>query len=139
MECQAESILDPNIRYTWTKNGRPFIINGQDVFSESSLNGNILFISPKSSDVGTYQCEAMNDFGNAFSEASLLRAQTFKQPRRLNIVDPVPAQVLIDPNVELKDMIERIPITQAVPESLPTFAQNSIFYVFPARYKVHFI
>ena len=84
MECQAESKLDPNIRYTWTKNGRPFIINGQDVFSESSLNGNILFISPKSSDVGTYQCEAMNDFGNAFSEASLLRAQTFKQPRRLN-------------------------------------------------------
>merc|ERR1711988_497649 len=70
--CKAESLFDSEIRYTWTKHGRPFIINGVDVFNESSLNGNILFISPKSSDEGTYQCEAINDFGKAFSQASLL-------------------------------------------------------------------
>ena len=86
LECQAESSDDPKISYMWTKNGRPFIVNGQDVFSESSANGNILFISPKMSDIGTYQCEAINQFGKVFSQASLLRAQQIRsQPRRLNI------------------------------------------------------
>ena len=47
-------------------------------------------------------------------------------------VDPVPAQVLIDPNFELKDDIERKPITEAVPEVLPTFVQNPVFVVLPA-------
>ena len=47
-------------------------------------------------------------------------------------VDPVPAQVLIDPNFELKDDIERKPITEAVPEVLPTFVQSPVFVVLPA-------
>lgn len=82
--CKAESLFDSEIRYTWTKNGRPFIINGVDVFNESSLNGNILFISPKSSDEGTYQCEAINDFGKAFSQASLLRIQQ-RRPKKISV------------------------------------------------------
>ena len=84
LECKAESLFDSEIRYSWTKNGRPFIINGVDVFNESSSNGNILFISPKSSDEGTYQCEAINNFAKAFSQASLLRIQQ-RRPKKISV------------------------------------------------------
>ena len=103
LECYAESVFDSQVKYSWTKNGRPFQVDeSQNVFSESSSNGNILFISPTMSDVGTYQCEAHNSFGKNFSQASLLRAkQPRNQPRRLNILDPV-AQILVDPIIETK-------------------------------------
>ena len=96
LECSAQTEIPTEITYMWTKNGRPFSVNGQTIFRESQANGNILFISPQMSDVGTYQCEAMNEFGQIFSHASLLRAkQSRNQPRRLNILSPAPAQVLI--------------------------------------------
>lgn len=133
LECLAQSEFDQVIKYSWSKNGRPFGINGQDVFSESGSNGNILFISPKMSDVGTYQCIAENSFGKVFSGASLLRAkQPRNQPRKLVLSEPVAAQVLVDPNVEDKDFIERIPITEAIPEIFPTtLVQEPVFVVFP--------
>ena len=131
LECLAESMFDGAIRYMWTKNGRPFRVDNLKTFSESSSNGNILFTSPGMGDVGTYQCEAMNQFGKVFSQASLLRAkQPRNQPRRLNIVDPVPAQVLVDPIIETKETIKRVPITEAVPEILPNFVEP-IFLVYP--------
>ena len=96
LECSAQTEIPTDITYMWTKNGRPFSVNGQTIFRESQTNGNILFISPQMSDVGTYQCEAMNEFGQIFSQASLVRAkQSRNQPRRLNILSPAPAQVLI--------------------------------------------
>lgn len=104
LECYAESIYDQNIKYFWTKNGRQFKVDdSQNVFSESSLNGNILFTKPTMNDVGTYQCEAINSYGKVFSQASLLRAkQPRNQPRRLNILSPVAAQILVDPTIETK-------------------------------------
>ena len=130
LECQAQSEIPTDITYMWTKNGRPFSVDGQRVFSESKQNGNILFTSPQMSDVGTYQCEAMNEFGQVFSQASLLRAkQTRNQPRRLD-VNAAPIQVLVDPVVEDKESIPRIPITEAVPEVLPTILKP-LFVVFP--------
>jgi len=133
LECYAESIYDQNIKYFWTKNGRQFKVDdSQNVFSESSLNGNILFTKPTMNDVGTYQCEAINSYGKVFSQASLLRAkQPRNQPRRLNILSPVAAQILVDPTIETKDTIERIPITQAVPEILPNLIQPQVFVVYP--------
>ena len=69
LECYAESMFDSKIEYSWTKNGHPFKADdSKNVFSESTMNGNILFISPIMSDVGTYQCEALNSFGKAFSQ-----------------------------------------------------------------------
>lgn len=130
LECQAKSELPTDITYMWTKNGRPFSVDGQRVFSESKQNGNILFTSPQMSDVGTYQCEAMNEFGQVFSQASLLRAkQSRNQPRRLDFKAPT-IQVLVDPVVEDKESIPRIPITEAVPEVLPTNLKP-VFVVFP--------
>ena len=77
----------------------------------------------------------MNEFGQIFSQAVLLRAkQSRNQPRRLNILSPAPAQVLIDPVVESKDSIPRIPITEAVPEILPTVLKP-VFVVFPSTPK----
>lgn len=139
--CSAESEYDSDIKYTWTKNGSPFKIDGVNVFSESSQNGNILFPSPSMSDIGTYQCEAHNSFGKSFSQASLLRTrQNRDQPRRLTVdAEAVSAQVLIDPNVEDKDLIERIPITQAVPERLPTSFIDPVFVVLPAKDEPAFI
>jgi hypothetical protein len=104
LECYAESIYDEKIKYFWTKNGRQFKVDvSQNVFSESSLNGNILFTKPTMNDVGTYQCEAINSYGKVFSQASLLRAkQPRNQPRRLNILSPVAAQILVDPTIETK-------------------------------------
>ncbi len=136
LQCIAQSEFDPDIKYSWTKNGKPFSVDGVSVFSESSQNGNILFTSPSMVDVGTYQCEAINSFGRVFSKASLLRAQQPRdQPRRLSIDEPVAAQVLFDPTIEDKDDIERIPITQAVPEVLPTFANKPVFVVLPMTSK----
>ena len=131
LECSAQTEVPTEITYMWTKNGRPFSANGNTIFRESQQNGNILFISPQMSDVGTYQCEAMNEFGQIFSQASLLRAkQSRNQPRRLNILNPAPAQVLVDPVIESKESIPRIPITEAVPEVLPTILKP-VFVVFP--------
>ena len=129
LECLARSELPTKITYMWTKNGRPFSVDGQRVFSESSQNGNILFTSPQMSDVGTYQCEAMSEFGQVFSQASLLRArQNRNQPRRLDFNSDF--QVLVDPVLEEKENIPRIPITEAVPEVLPTVLKP-VFVVFP--------
>lgn len=128
--CLAESEFDSKIQYSWTKNGRTFNANGVTVFQESSQNGNIIFTSPDMSDVGTYQCEAKNKFGEVFSQASLLRAKQPRNQPRSFFVDPVAAQVLVDPIAEDKESIERKPITQAVPEILPSIAQP-VFVVYP--------
>ena len=55
--CQANSALEP-VKYSWLKNGRPFHLDnefGSQVFRESPFDGNIIFVSPRSQDVGTYQ------------------------------------------------------------------------------------
>jgi len=137
LECVAESMFDSKIEYSWTKNGHPFKVDdSKNVFSESAMNGNILFISPVKSDVGTYQCEAINSFGKDFSHSSLLRIQQPRNqpgiPRSFNSA-PAPVQILVDPIIETKDSIERVPITQAVPEILPNLIQPKpeVFIVYP--------
>ena len=73
LECYAESMFDSKIEYSWTKNGHPFKADdSKNVFSESTMNGNILFISPIMSDVGTYQCEALNSFGKDYFKYGIL-------------------------------------------------------------------
>jgi hypothetical protein len=72
--CQAKSGDDSPVSYTWTRNGHVLRLNdpSNQIYSESSSNGNLLFISPKLRDVGTYQCAAENVHGKTFSHATLL-------------------------------------------------------------------
>lgn len=60
----------------------------------------------------------------------MLRAKVSReQPRRLDFNGAV-GNILVDPNAEDKDFIPRVPILEAVPESLPNF--QPVLVVFPS-------
>ena len=75
--CSAES-PDPasEVTYSWTRNGRP--MNMEDaaarlIFRENEAsNGNLIFVSPGTGDVGTYTCLAENDHGKTYSRGSVV-------------------------------------------------------------------
>merc|ERR1712096_140267 len=76
------------IKYSWNKNGRPFDeLNdpSNNIYSESSNNGNILFVAPTSpDDEGTYQCVAENQFGKSYSRGAVVMERgTAASPRKI--------------------------------------------------------
>ena len=75
--CSAES-PDPGseVTYSWTRNGRP--MNMEDaaarlIFRENAAaNGNLIFVSPGTGDVGTYTCLAESEHGKTYSRGSVV-------------------------------------------------------------------
>jgi len=131
--CEAENPASADvfftqpIKYSWNKNGRPFDeLNDpvNQIYSESSSNGNLLFVAPQSpADEGTYQCIAENQFGKSYSRgAVVMELRRNGSPR-----------ALLDPNFS---PIEGAPIIEVVPENVPDFGLSRepklVFYVYPS-------
>ena len=131
--CEAENptssevFFTQPIKYSWNKNGRPFDeLNDpvNQIYSESSNNGNLLFVSPQSpADEGTYQCIAENQFGKSYSRgAVVMERRRHGSPR-----------ALLDPGFS---PIEGKPIIEIVPENVPDFGLTRepklVFYVYPS-------
>jgi len=123
----SEVFFTKPIKYSWNKNGRPFNeLNdpSNQIYSESSNNGNILFVAPKSpEDEGTYQCVAENQFGKSFSNAAVvMERRRHGTPR------------VLDPSTS---PIQGEPIIESVPENVPDFGLSRepklVFYVYPTN------
>merc|ERR1711981_1057907 len=122
----SEVFFTQPINYSWNKNGRPFNeLNdpSNQIYSESTNNGNILFVAPKSpEDEGTYQCVAENQFGKSFSNAAVvMERRRHGTPR------------VLDPSIS---PIQGDPIIESVPENVPDFGLSRepklVFYVYPS-------
>lgn len=87
--CEAESQTGDEVQYSWTRNGHFLRENDpvNQIYRESLTNGNLLFISPKIRDVGTYQCVAETLAGKSFSQASLLMVQKEAEAIAARLVD----------------------------------------------------
>ncbi|TRY80073.1 hypothetical protein TCAL_14802 [Tigriopus californicus] len=87
--CEAESQTGDEVKYSWTRNGHFLRENDpvNQIYRESLTNGNLLFISPKIRDVGTYQCVAETLAGKSFSQASLLMVQREAEAIASRLVD----------------------------------------------------
>jgi len=70
------------VKYSWTRNGRP--MNMEDaaarrIFRENAAaNGNLIFVSPGTGDVGTYTCLAENEHGKTYSTGSVVMVRRKK-------------------------------------------------------------
>merc|ERR1719471_1431695 len=76
--CAAESpaAAGGEVRYSWTRNGRLMDMAdaaARRVFRENAAaNGNLIFVSPGTGDVGTYTCLAENEHGKTYSRGSVV-------------------------------------------------------------------
>ncbi|XP_068625814.1 hemolin-like [Battus philenor] len=53
------------VTYTWQKDGKPFDWSGHGNVVKREGEGSLVFLTPKASDVGHYQCFAISDYGVA--------------------------------------------------------------------------
>lgn len=122
--CQGFS-ESGSINYSWLKNGRPFHLDGEAghlVFRESPFDGNIIFVSPGPSDVGTYQCVAENKNGKVFSHPSLVMVQKpLHEPRGLDLFKTTNAESRTDSDANL----------EVVGAANPADGKQGVFVVLP--------
>jgi neuronal cell adhesion protein len=72
IECEAEG--EPAPKYRWMKNGKEF--NWQaydDRISQQPGRGTLVVTSPRTEDIGQYQCFATNEWGTATSNSVFVR------------------------------------------------------------------
>merc|ERR1719471_2391489 len=73
-ESPAAAASGGEVRYSWTRNGRLMDMAdaaARRVFRENAAaNGNLIFVSPGTGDVGTYTCLAQNEHGKTYSRGS---------------------------------------------------------------------
>merc|ERR1719471_2080361 len=73
-ESPAAAAAGGEVRYSWTRNGRLMDMAdaaARRVFRENAAaNGNLIFVSPGTGDVGTYTCLAQNEHGKTYSRGS---------------------------------------------------------------------
>merc|ERR1719471_2308736 len=75
-ESPAAAASGGEVRYSWTRNGRLMDMAdaaARRVFRENAAaNGNLIFVSPGTGDVGTYTCLAENEHGKTYSRGSVV-------------------------------------------------------------------
>ena len=121
--CSAESADGGEVSYSWTRNGRPMNMGdaaARKIYRENAAaNGNLIFISPGTGDVGTYTCLAENEHGKTYSTGSVVMIRKTALDSSGKADSPAP-----DADVELEGDAneggEREP------------RKESVFLVFPA-------
>ncbi|XP_050359617.1 hemolin-like [Nymphalis io] len=89
LEC-VTSEQDPNVKYSWLKDGKPYTPSGNVIQRENE--GTLVFRKPDKSNEGKYQCLAQTEYGVASTRVVTLKKLFLDEPSKVTLKKHKPVE-----------------------------------------------